>query len=195
MTGKTHIAIGISAGLTISSNLPAEKQLILIGASVIGSLAPDLDHPAAKLNQKFLLFNNKFYKTMFYLGLSSIFVLLYFSTDNQVFGLLAIAAFLIAMSNHRGFTHSILGFLIFASIIEIITSKYNLPYIYSGFTVGYVLHLVADFSTPKGIKLFYPLNTNVSSPITIKTNSSKEKILFTVLSIYSFILLLQFIKI
>lgn len=195
MTGKTHIAIGIAAGLTISSNLPIENQLILIGASMVGSLLPDLDHPKAKLNQKLLFFNNKLYKTIFYLLLSSISTSLYFTMNQKVFGLIGIATFFIALSSHRGFTHSIIGFLIFASIIKIGTLKYGLSSVYSGFTIGYILHLIADFFTPQGIKLFYPLRTNVSAPITIKTSSIKEKSFFTILSIYSVLLLLKFIEI
>ena len=195
MTGKTHIAIGIAAGLTISSDLPVEDQLILIGASIIGSLVPDLDHPKAKLNQKLLFFNNNFYKTIFYLLLSSISIFLYFTMKQKIFGLIGIVTFLIALSSHRGFTHSIIGFLIFASIVKIGTLKYGLSSVYSGFTIGYILHLIADFFTPQGIKLFYPLKTNVSAPITIKTNSIKEKSFFTILSIYSVLLLIRFIKI
>lgn len=34
--------------------------------------------------------------------------------------------------------------------------------------IGYVLHLVAGFFSIKGIKLFYPLKTSVSSPIMIR---------------------------
>lgn len=195
MTGKTHIAIGIAAGLTISSDLPVEQQLILIGASVIGSLFPDLDHPKAKLNQKLLLFNNNFYRVIFYLFLSSIFMFLYFFIKSSFFGLLAIITFLIGLSNHRGFTHSIFGFLICAYIVKIGSIEYGLPSVYSGFTIGYILHLIADFFTPQGIKLFYPLKSNVSAPITITTNSAKERMLFTVLSIYTVVLLFRFVKI
>lgn len=195
MTGKTHIAIGIAAGLTLSSELPVEQQLILIGSSVIGSLIPDLDHPNSKLNQKLLLFNNNFYRVIFYLFLSSICMFLYFSTRSKFFGLLGIITFLIGLSNHRGFTHSVFGFLICATIVKIGATEYKLPSVYSGFTIGYILHLVADFFTPQGIKLFYPLKSNVSAPITITTDSPQEKILFTVLSIYSVLLLLRFAKI
>ncbi|NMB27491.1 MAG: metal-dependent hydrolase, partial [Tissierellia bacterium] len=47
MTGKTHVAIGIAAGLTISFGQRVENQLILVLASALGSLIPDLDHPKA----------------------------------------------------------------------------------------------------------------------------------------------------
>ena len=176
MTGKTHVAIGIAAGLTISFGQRVENQLILVLASALGSLIPDLDHPKAKLNQKLLLINNNFYRALFYLSLGSIFVYLYFAKGIEPFLLLGIVSFLIGISSHRSFTHSIIGFLASASIVGMGTLKYGLSSAYSGFVIGYILHLVADFFTPKGIKLFYPLKTNIAFPITIRTSSKTEKI-------------------
>lgn len=195
MTGKTHMAIGIAAGLTISAGQPIESQLVLVLASALGSLIPDLDHPKAKLNQNLLHFKSKFYKTLFYLFLTAGFIYLYFITENHIFGLLSIMTFFIGISSHRSFTHSIVGFLVAACIVKVATVKYNLPSIYSGFIIGYVSHLVADFFTVKGIKLFYPLKTNISSPIMIKTNSGLENVIFTLLSLYSVFLLINFIMI
>ncbi len=195
MTGKTHVAIGISAALTISFGQPLEEQLVLVLTSVIGSLIPDLDHPKGKLNQKLLLYNNNFYRVLFYLSLGGLSMYLYFLKKSKLFLLLGIVSFLIGISSHRGFTHSILGFLASSSIVGILTVRYGLSNVYSGFIIGYILHLVADFFTPKGIKIFYPLNTSVSSPITIKTNSKAEKILFMLLSVYSICLLLRYLEI
>ena len=195
MTGKTHVAIGITTALAISSGQPLEEQLVLVLTSAIGSLIPDLDHPKGKLNQKLLLYNNNFYRILFYLSLGSIFIYLYFLKEIKPFLLLGIVSFLVGISSHRGVTHSILGFLASASIVGIVTLKYDLSNVYSGFIIGYALHLIADFFNPKGIKLFYPLSTNVSSPITIKTNSETEKIIFMLLSMYSICLLLKYLEI
>ena len=195
MTGKTHVAIGIAAGLTISFGQRVENQLILVLASALGSLIPDLDHPKAKLNQKLLLINNNFYRSLFYLSLGSIFMYLYFANKIESFLLLGIVSFLVAISNHRSFTHSIIGFLASASIVGMGTLKYGLSSAYSGFVIGYILHLVADFFTPKGIKLFYPLKTNIAFPITVRTSSKTEKIIFVFLGIYSVCLLIGYLKV
>ena len=195
MTGKTHVAIGIAAGLTISFGQRVENQLILVLASALGSLIPDLDHPKAKLNQKLLLINNNFYRALFYLSLGSIFVYLYFAKGIEPFLLLGIVSYLIGISSHRSFTHSIIGFLASASIVGMGTLKYGLSSAYSGFVIGYILHLVADFSTPKGIKLFYPLKTNIAFPITVRTSSKTEKIIFVFLGIYSVCLLIGYLKV
>lgn len=193
MTGKTHVAIGIVAGLTISAEQPLENQLILVLASILGSLLPDLDHPKAKLNQKLLFIKNKSYRTLFYLSIAGGFIYLYFQTESDILGLLGLMAFFIGISNHRSFTHSIVGFLVVSSIVKLITVKYSLPSIYSGFVIGYALHLIADFLTIKGIQLFYPLKINVSSPIVINTKGNLEEILFTLLSLYSIFLLFTYI--
>lgn len=191
MTGKTHIAIGIAATLTLSMDQPVKNQILLIGAAALGSLIPDLDHPKAKLNQKLLLFKNSFFKTMFYLFFSGLFLYIYYIKDLRHFLFLGIGSLFISVSTHRGFTHSIIGFLSFSFLTKLITSEYNLDFLANGFIIGYLLHLLADFLTYKGIKLFYPLDINVSSPIVIKVNSSFEKLIFIVLSFYSFTLLFK----
>lgn len=195
MTGKTHMAIGVAAGLTVSIQQPLQNQIIIVLASVLGSLIPDLDHPKSKLNQKLLFFKNKFYRVLFYLALAGGFIYLYFLTKYNVFGLLGITSFLIGISSHRSFTHSIIGFLVISYIIKLITTKYNLPYAYLGFIIGYVLHLAADFFTIKGIQLFYPLKLNVASPIIINTKSRFEDVIFTLLSVYiMFLIFNEYIK-
>jgi len=194
MTGKTHVAIGVAAALTISYNQPVESQLVLVTAAVIGSLIPDLDHPKGKLNQKLLLINNNFYRALFYLSISSIFMYLFYAMENKVFMLLSLVSCLVGISNHRSFTHSIIGFLLSSSIIKMGTLKFNLPSIYTGFVVGYALHLIADSFNPKGIRLFYPIKANISFPITIKTNSKAEKIIFSLLNIYCISLLFNYLR-
>lgn len=191
MTGKTHIAIGVTAALIISAKQPIESQILLMTTAAIGSLLPDLDHPKAKLNQKLLLFKNSLYKTIFYSILGGLFLYIYYIKDIKYFLFLGIGSLLISVSSHRGFTHSILGFLSYSFLIKLIAKEYNLVNVDTGFIIGYLLHLVADFFTYKGIKLFYPLNINVSSPITIKTNNSFENLIFILLALYSFNLLFK----
>lgn len=190
MTGKTHIAIGVTVGLILSAGQPVENQIALVLSAALGSLVPDLDHPKAKLNQKLLIFKNKFYSSLFYLALTAGFIFLSYFSGNFVFKLLAIITFLIGTSTHRGFTHSIIGFLLFSWMVKLVTIEYQLNSIYLGFTTGYLLHLVADFFTLKGIKLFFPLDENISSPIILKPNTILEELIFICLSIYSLFLLI-----
>lgn len=192
MTGKTHLAIGVAAGLTIAYGKPINEQLIIVTASTLGSLIPDLDHPKSRLNQKLLLFKNEFFRIIFFLAAAVGSLYLYINTSNNVFALFSLIFLFIGVSTHRGFTHSIAGFLIFVYIIKNITTKYNIPYLYESISLGYLLHLVADFLTPKGIKLFYPLDINIAAPIVINPNSGIDSLIFVVASTYSLILLFKF---
>lgn len=175
MTGKTHMAIGIATGLVLSRGEPAQTQLVFTLSCAIGALIPDLDHPKAKLNQNFLLIKNKFFSILLYLALTIGFVYLYITKENLIFALLAITAFLISMSTHRGFTHSILGYLLVTSIVRILSLDYNMPNVYLGFASGYISHIIADFLTVKGIKLFYPISKHISFPIMSLTNINSIK--------------------
>ena len=193
MTGKTHVAIGMVAALTVASEQTLENQLRVVLASVVGSLLPDIDHSKAKLNQKLLFIKIDPIEPLLPLY-SSNFRYFYFQSQNKVLGLLALFFFFIAVSSHRSFSHSIVGFLIVSSIVKLITDKYKLAAIYSGFVIGYVLHLMTDFFTAKGIELFYPLKIKVSSPLIINTKSSLDDIIFTLLSLYT-VLLFHYISI
>lgn len=190
MTGKTHMAIGVALGLTLAKDQSINQQLIIVGASALGSLLPDLDHPKAKLNQKILLFKNKLFSIFFYLSISALFLYLFFKNRKSIFLLLALTILLTALSSHRGFTHSIIGYLLVSNIASDLVYKYDLNFIiYKSFTLGYLSHLFADFLTPKGIQIFYPFGKNIVSPLTINTKSGIDETIFTLLSIYCFLLL------
>lgn len=194
MRGKTHVALGLATALTMSNDQPFKNKIIILAASMLGSLAPDLDHPKALLNQKLLKFNNNFYRMVFYLSFSLFFIYMYMDKMATVYLILGIICLLVGVSVHRSFTHSLFGFLAFISVVKIIALEINLNQIYIGFSIGYLMHLIADFFTPKGIQLFYPLKGKTVSPITIKTSGKFEDILFSLASIYSIIMLFKFIK-
>lgn len=185
MTGKTHMAIGLAVGLTLSFKQPLENQLAIITASTIGALAPDLDHPKGELNQKLLLINNNFFKTLFYLILGGIFFYLYSRENNILFILLGFFLIALGLFKHRCFTHSLIGLILFISIIKLTSAQYGLSPIYKGFIIGYISHLVSDLFTPKGIRLFFPMKSNVAFPPKVKNNSFMEKLIFTLFTLYS----------
>lgn len=185
MTGKTHMAIGIATGLVLTRGEPIQTQLVFTLACAVGSLVPDLDHPKAKLNQNILLLKNKFNSILLYLTLTVGFVYLYFTEESILFGLLALMTFLISISTHRGFTHSILGYVLATSIVRILSLEYNVPNIYLGFSLGYITHLIGDFLTVKGIKLFYPISKNIAFPImSISNKNSIKNITLMLLGLY-----------
>ncbi len=194
MTGKTHIAIGVATGLALGKGLPLEKQLIIVTAAVVGSLAPDLDHPNGALNQKLLKVNNNFFRLLMY-GLCSVaFLYLYLYKNLDLFLPISIITLVVGVSGHRSFTHSIIGTLAFGFIAKAIGAELNEGLIYEGFIAGYISHLVADFFTPKGIKLFFPAKVSIASPISLKSSSPLEDFIFLAFSVYSILMMMNFIK-
>mgnify|MGYP000580563472 FL=1 len=180
---------GLAIGLTLSFKKPIDTQLAIIAASTIGALAPDLDHPKGELNQKLLLVNNNFFKTAFYLSIGIIFLYIYSQKRIPIFILIGLFSFALAVSSHRSFTHSILGIILFSAIIKLALIEYGLSPIYKGFIIGYISHLLADYFTAKGIKLFYPIKTNIAFPLKVKTNGFMEKFIFLLLLLYCIVVL------
>ena len=185
MTGKTHTAIGMAIGLTLAFKRPIDVQLAVITASTIGSLAPDLDHPKGELNQKLLLINNNFFKTAFYLLVGTVFLYIYFQSNSYLFILLTLLSFALAISSHRAFTHSLMGFILFSAIMWLILIESGLSLMYKGFIMGYISHLLVDCFTSKGIKFFYPIKTNIVFPVKFKNNGFGEKLIFSIFILYS----------
>ncbi|MGF7059035.1 metal-dependent hydrolase [Brassicibacter mesophilus] len=196
MTGKTHIIVGIAAGLTLATGCSLESGLILTAASAVGSLIPDLDHPRSKINQRVLLFKNKLFKVITYscMGAGLIYLGNSFEPSiNKILRLLGITLILVGISRHRGFTHSLLGLTIFSTIVYIGTSEFNLHEAHIGFIIGYVSHLALDIITTQGIDLLFPSKKNIRLPLGIRTNGTIEQLILATSGIYLGYVLLQYI--
>lgn len=150
MMGRTHIIIGISAGVaylpavTQGELMPGQFGFIMVGL-VIGSLLPDIDHPHSLISQQLPI----------------------------------VGRVISALTRHRGLFHSILGVLVMAGlsawwsvgIAQGLTSLgiQNAPeathHIGLGLMIGYILHILADMITVRGVRLFYPLKFTVRIPL------------------------------
>ena len=49
-----------------------------------------------------------------------------------------------------------------------------------------VSHYILDMATRSGIKLFFPLDLTVRFPLTIRTGSKVENLIFSILALLSF---------
>ncbi|WZL74549.1 metal-dependent hydrolase [Clostridiaceae bacterium 35-E11] len=155
MNGKTHILFGSVASLYILPKLGYEPTLTTVAAAILGSLIPDIDHPRAKINQIVLPMKNKFGKMLFYSGIG-FFLLKHYGLENKVILSISILLILIGFSQHRSFTHSIVGTL-FISAVIFSSLKNVISYsIIMSFITGLVSHLIGDWMTVEGIRLFYP---------------------------------------
>jgi len=82
---------------------------------------------------------------------------------------------------HRGFTHSLAGMLIFVAILQIALAVTGIQTSIAAFMYGYLSHLAIDALTVEGIMPLYPLKVRIQGPI--ETNSIYEKLIFTMLLI------------
>lgn len=55
MIGRTHLAVGIAAGIAVSQELSTLNMPLLITTSALGSLLPDICHSNSKIGRKFPL--------------------------------------------------------------------------------------------------------------------------------------------
>lgn len=175
-SGKVHEAIGVvTAGalylgvqtLVMKNFVPVDFALI-VGGSAVGSLLPDIDSKKSISSQWFhkivcsisviavlmavvkLIMKDsvqidliKFISSFFLIG--DYFV-------NSYIGLFLFIVFVVVgkLSKHRGFTHRVLGTSIFGAIVIVTFTKY----VAFGLLIGYLAHLVADSTTPAGLKFF-----------------------------------------
>ncbi|MBG9453114.1 membrane protein [Lysinibacillus sphaericus] len=86
------------------------------------------------------------------------------------------------MFGHRSFTHS----LLFLFLVGMLLHTF-IPYetISLGILLGIASHILLDMATKKGVKLFFPVSISVRLPITTKTGSKAEKVVFMLLTILS----------
>ena len=83
---------------------------------------------------------------------------------------------------HRSFTHSLLFLLLIAVFMDTFVPHRSLTI---GILLGIASHLILDMGTKKGIKLFFPIKISVRFPLTIKTGSKVEQVIFALLCMLS----------
>lgn len=83
---------------------------------------------------------------------------------------------------HRSFTHSLLFLLLIAVSMDNFVPYRSLTV---GILLGMASHLILDMGTKKGIKLFFPIKIPVRFPLTIKTGSKAEQVIFALLCMLS----------
>ncbi|MDP9750378.1 MULTISPECIES: metal-dependent hydrolase [Thermoanaerobacter] len=161
MLGRTHIAIALAATALIVKN-PAQLPFSLTVAAA-SALLPDIDTPEGTLRRQI----NK------YTGVLTFPVLIvagYFLFKYRYFSLISLMLYLTYIvlafiGSHRGFTHSLAGFIFFTLILFMSNKTIILPAI-----IGYGTHLAADLLTPSGIPLLYPYNKSFKIPL-VRTGS------------------------
>lgn len=160
MKGITHVGVGVTSYVAVCSAMQKPFSSLELAAVIIASLLPDIDHPKSLINKHVLPFKNKNSKTMVYICLGIIVIWFDSIYTNEVgLKILGVTFIAVAMTSHRnGFTHSIVGMIIFAFIGRYIEQKTILENVMQGVIIGYGMHLICDSFTSKGIPIFYPFS-------------------------------------
>lgn len=135
-------------------------EFILFGI-LVGSLLPDIDANDSKVMHGWWRPIGVFSKYVFYYPLAK---LLRWKSDTF-------------KDEHRGFLHSLIGWVfisLFFGIISVILYLFLwfAWYIWIGISVGFLLHLVEDSFTRSGVRWFFPKEHRIRG--TIRTNSGSE---------------------
>lgn len=203
MMGKTHVMVGLAAGMLVASfcntlempvGFPSNsyEPLYLMGLA-IGSLGPDIDHPKGFINARFDIVKDGKSKALFYGFLAVLCLLGYYQKRYIPFLIPVPFLLMVAISKHRGITHSALsiGILLTGSLFSQTLSIFGS--MYWGVVIGWGLHILTDMFNPQGVELFFPCDKNFRMPLTIDTNKSQEKLLqifSVVLIIYQGVLMI-----
>ncbi|MCZ2259550.1 metal-dependent hydrolase [Sporosarcina sp. G11-34] len=84
---------------------------------------------------------------------------------------------------HRTLTHSLLFLVIVAWLLNSFIPNEAVK---AGILAGMVSHYLLDMATKNGIKLLFPIQMTVRFPLTTKTGSKVESIVFSLLTLVSF---------
>lgn len=161
------MTVALAAAAAVTKN--PEQLPFTLTIAAASSLLPDIDTPDSILR----------YKLRKYTGMLTLPALVtagYFLFYYGYFSLPTLALYLIYMilafaGPHRGFTHSLLGFITFVLVLFFSNKTIILPAV-----IGYSTHLFVDMLTPAGIPLFYPYNKDFSVPL-VHTGSMLDQLI------------------
>lgn len=217
MTGKTHLAGGLAAGLLLESffnqvgrpiifrsDQSWQMTCLLIGIAGFAALLPDMDEPNAILanlpkHVKELLRRSMGRTRKKNLGwLIWTIAALILSAANFLTRLFAEIIRILA-NGHRNATHWIATCCIVSFIIEAIGRTMNFADVGILFFVGYISHLILDLMTPLGLEALQPITEYrfhlLPKSLRITTSSSGDQKMCFIFSLVFTLLLLRFLVI
>lgn len=163
VTAKTHVATGAALTLMLMQPDNIKYLTLSLAGGVIGSIIPDIDSKNSETNQVFdkvtiiTLLTIVVCIGLEYFFNIGIYKLIAKRTNIEEIITTLILFFIMCIigsrTNHRSFTHSILGLIIYSLILYI-----SLPKVFIiSFMIGYISHILLDLLNHKGLKLFFPL--------------------------------------
>ena len=183
MQKETHAVIGATSALYLTQPTTKEETIVIACIGTFAGMLPDCDIGKSTINKiiKFFLMTI----VLFLLGVAAIYqgaseemLLKLYSTISEgyelLFGIIIFTTGLLASfaSTHRGFSHSIVGLIVFSVAAYLVNKTYAL-----NFMVGYLSHIIIDFINMRGEALFWPKKKRYCLHI-CKADSIVNSILF-----------------
>jgi inner membrane protein len=147
MMALTHIGFGAASGAIFAQAIGASSHVWLIAGALVGSLAPDIDHPKSWLGRRLPFISIPLSGLVGHRGVTHSLIGL-----NVVFAAVLLLAWYYGLSGEVG---------------QAIT----------GFGIGYASHLFADWLSNSGIPLLWPNRQRFAAPVTLETGSAMEHLL------------------
>lgn len=150
MMAFTHIAAGSASavGLAVWMDLALESGVYLLAGGVIGSLLPDVDHPASS-----------FGKRVWPISL----------LVSSIFGHRGVTHSLIAVAG--------MTWLAWHALRDVMLHPGVAAPMVAGMAVGYLSHLLGDWMTNSGVPLLWPSRRRFVSPVRFSTGDAVEYVL------------------
>lgn len=185
MTGKTHLVVGtaLASGLLLLNHNTSNSDIITtsIVLSALGAILPDID-------TKHSIMRKMFYGTISAIGF--MIALIFYSNINPkslinwdevtvpiIIGIFSFIGLLIYgfFSNHRTFTHTLLGLILFSLSIYIICN--NLAYTMY-FAIGMLSHQLLDMLNKERIYWLNPITKKDFALYSINSSGAISTMMF-----------------
>lgn len=141
MNFETHLGAGLFAGsgALYLTNAPPEQWPLALFCAGVASLAPDIDHGNASLN-------NEIKRSVPILG----------TVVNTILKMIA--------GEHRTRTHSFIAIVLLALALKTFFPGMELP-LFLAILAGYTSHLVVDQLNLEGVSWLWPIHTKFALPL------------------------------
>lgn len=167
MLGKTHLAVGLAASLTIMQPYSIQELFIGTGIAAVGALIPDIDVGTSKSHREadiitvmtiLSIVAVAIADKVFHAGVADVIL----RQDRLVRLIPCLLAFIGICAfgkeqSHRSFMHSILAMVILTVLVGI-----AIPIASLYFAIGFASHLITDLFNFKRVRLFYPFGDGVA---------------------------------
>lgn len=163
--------VGATAAVALSSGMPIVSLPLAVICSVIGALAPDIDHPNSLASTA-----NPFMRVVSFIVRKEIIPAIAVCL-NSISVIIGKAGIKIkdARTGHRGpITHSPLGALLWTLPVAIVCGFSSIAAKF--FFIGIMSHIIADMLNPQGAPFLYPFISKNISLARIRTGSWEEQL-------------------